>query len=128
MKIGMSLGRCVRDIVEGNVEYDDILVIITRTACETEEHLEEAIHNYMYEPSYLLGLEYDDCISVAKRLFNDGKLHQPRLLRMRAGHPQRFSNGPASTIWWDAFPSSKMDNETVRKSWENYIISLKMAN
>jgi hypothetical protein len=31
MKIGLSYSRCVRDIVDGIVDIDDILVVITRT-------------------------------------------------------------------------------------------------
>jgi hypothetical protein len=31
MKIGLSYSRCVRDIVDGVVDIDDVLVIIART-------------------------------------------------------------------------------------------------
>jgi hypothetical protein len=31
MKIGFSYSRCVRDIVEGDVNIDDVLIIIART-------------------------------------------------------------------------------------------------
>jgi len=31
MKIGLSYSRCVRDIVNGVVDIDDVLVLITRT-------------------------------------------------------------------------------------------------
>ena len=31
MKIGLSYSRCVRDIVDGTVDIDDVLVLITRT-------------------------------------------------------------------------------------------------
>jgi len=31
MKIGLSYSRCVKDIVDGKVMIDDVLVIITRT-------------------------------------------------------------------------------------------------
>ena len=31
MKIGLSYSRCVRDIVDGVVDIDDVLVLITRT-------------------------------------------------------------------------------------------------
>ena len=31
MKIGLSYSRCVRDIVDGRVDIDDVLVIIART-------------------------------------------------------------------------------------------------
>ena len=31
MKIGLSYSRCVRDIVDGTVPIDDVLVVISRT-------------------------------------------------------------------------------------------------
>ena len=31
MKIGLSYSRCIRDIVDGKVDIDDVLVLITRT-------------------------------------------------------------------------------------------------
>ncbi len=31
MKIGLSYSRCVRDIVDGRVDIDDVLIIIART-------------------------------------------------------------------------------------------------
>ena len=31
MKIGLSYSRCVRDIVDGKVDINDVLVIIART-------------------------------------------------------------------------------------------------
>jgi len=31
MKIGLSYSRCVRDIVDGVVDIDDVLVVIART-------------------------------------------------------------------------------------------------
>ena len=31
MKVGLSFSRCLRDIIEDKVKYDDILVIVSRT-------------------------------------------------------------------------------------------------
>ena len=31
MKIGLSYSRCVRDIVDGKVDIDDVLIIVSRT-------------------------------------------------------------------------------------------------
>ena len=31
MKVGLSLSRCVKDIVLGKVMYEDVLVVIART-------------------------------------------------------------------------------------------------
>ena len=31
MKVGLSFSRCLRDIFEGTVKFDDVLVIVSRT-------------------------------------------------------------------------------------------------
>ena len=31
MKIGLSYSRCLREIIEGKVDIDDVLIIISRT-------------------------------------------------------------------------------------------------
>jgi len=36
MKVGSSLSRCVRDIYEGTVGIDDVLVIVARTDFDPE--------------------------------------------------------------------------------------------
>ena len=48
MKIGFSLGRCVRDIVRGDVHIDDVAFIIAATSIHDEEQLTGVIENYMY--------------------------------------------------------------------------------
>ena len=48
MKIGFSLGRCVRDIVNGEVDIDDVAFLITATNIKTPEQV---------HPQYMNGLE-----------------------------------------------------------------------
>ena len=68
MKIGFSLGRCVRDIVRGDVSIDDVAFIIAATNIHDEEQLSRVIENYLYEPTYLNGLDGEQCQSVALEL------------------------------------------------------------
>jgi len=39
MKIGFSLGRCVRDIVNGDIGLDEVAFIITATSISSVEQL-----------------------------------------------------------------------------------------
>ena len=58
MKIGFSLGRCVRDIVSGNVDINDVAFIIAATNIDSEEQLKHVIEDYMYRgDDYLYGLD-----------------------------------------------------------------------
>ncbi len=53
MKIGFSFGRCIRDIVNGEVGYDDVAWIISGTALRDEENVKFCIQDYMYRYVYL---------------------------------------------------------------------------
>ena len=79
MKIGFSLGRCVRDIVRGDVQIDDVAFIIAATSIHDAEQLAGVIENYMYrDDDYLYGLAEDKCQAVALELWNTNRVLQPR--------------------------------------------------
>jgi hypothetical protein len=121
MKIGFSLGRCVRDIVKGEVDINDVAFLITATSIQEETHLENVIYQYMCEPTYLEGLDYDKCKEVAFALWNSNKIIQPRRQGMHR-HKQ-----PEDSIWVDIFPTSLSGNESVKTAWEKYRFMLHMV-
>jgi len=43
MKIGTSLGKCVRSILAGEVKEEDVLFIVSNTKCPNIESLMEVI-------------------------------------------------------------------------------------
>jgi len=79
MKIGFSLGRCIRDIVNGDVNYNDVAYIIAATAIRDEEQLKHVIDDYLYRRDYLEGLDEAACQKIAADLYNSGKVLQPRM-------------------------------------------------
>jgi len=121
MKIGFSLGRCIRDIVNGDVNIDDVAFLITATHVREVTQLENVIHNYMGEPGYLLGLDYDKCKEVARQLWDTNRILQPRAQGLRR-HKQ-----PENSIWVDIFPTIASDNEGVKKAWDAYRFMIHMA-
>lgn len=121
MKIGFSLGRCVRDIVNGDVAIDDVAFIIAATAIREEEQLARVVEDYMYRPGYLDGLDEDNCQQVALALWKSAKILQPRLQGLHR-HMQ-----PENAIWVDMFPTVATDNDTVKKSWDAYRFMLHMV-
>jgi hypothetical protein len=123
MKIGFSFGRCLRDIVTGEVEYDDVLVLITRTHMAQVEHIADVVDQYLDVRHYLGGLDAEDCHKTAIKLWNDGKLHQPRM------YGQSYASRPEGLIWMDLFPSVTKDvNPMVQEAWENYRMTLSLAH
>lgn len=121
MKIGFSLGRCVRDIVNGDVSIDDVAFIITATNVRDRDQMANVISVYMGEPGYLLGLDYEQCLGVAHRLWDTNRLIQPRAQGLHR-HAQ-----PENSIWVDMFPTELTQNESVKKAWDNYRFMLHMV-
>ena len=125
MKVGLSLSRCVRDIVEAKVDYDDVLVIIARTDFDPydESHWNGIWQGYRYggmsnpewadaEPN--LSEEEASAIyrNVAIQLYDGGKLHQPRQF---GAHPRRLPY-----YWLDCVIPPEEMNPAQQKAWDQY--------
>ncbi len=121
MKIGFSLGRCVRDIVKGDVSLDDVAFIITATMIDARPGLDDVIAVYTSDSRYLAGLDYNQCLEVAQTLWDTNRLLQPR----REGLYRHMQ--PESSIWVDIFPTSLSDNDSVKKAWEAYRFMIHMV-
>jgi hypothetical protein len=122
MKIGFSLGRCVRDIVRGDVHIDDVAFIIAATSIHDAEQLADVIENYMYrDDDYLYGLDEDRCQAVALELWNTNRVLQPRRQGMHR-HRQ-----PENAVWIDMFPTAISENDSVKKAWDAYRFMIHMV-
>ena len=121
MKIGFSFGRCIRDIVNGDINIDDVAFLITATRIRDEDHIGQVIGTYMDESTYLLGLDYNKCMEVALILWNTNRVIQPRAQGMHR-HMQ-----PENSIWVDIFPTTLSTNESVKKAWDSYRFMLHMS-
>ena len=121
MKIGFSLGRCIRDIVMGKISEDEVAFIITATCIRELEQLDPVIQDYTYRSDYLQGLDEQECIRVAHSLWNNNKLIQPRREGIHR-HKQ-----PENSIWVDIFPTELSTSEPVKKAWDNYRFMLHMT-
>jgi len=125
MKVGLSLSRCMRDIVEARVDYDDVLVIIARTDFDphNDNHWEGIWDGYRYggmsnpewagaEPT----LSEDEASAVyrnvAKTLYDGGKLHQPRQF---GSHPPRMPY-----YWLDCVVTPEEHTPAQQKAWDKY--------
>jgi len=132
MKIGLSYSRCVRDIVDGKVDIDDVLVIISRTDFDPRDDKQwqgiwEGYAGGSNRGSMIrmfagsnpewgaYGDEDEDRFrSVSIELWESGKLHQPRKFN---AHPRRMPYYWLETV----LPSDELDtNPAVKKAWENF--------
>jgi hypothetical protein len=121
MKIGFSLGRCIRDIVTEKVAIDDVAFIIAATNIREVEQLAPVINDYMIRDDYLYGLDEDSCQQVALELWNSNKLLQPRRQGLHR-HKQ-----PENSVWVDMFPTELSNNESVKNAWNGYRFMLHMV-
>lgn len=121
MKIGFSLGRCVRDIVNEQVSADDVLVIVASTRFETDEQLKGIINDYMFRDDYLYGLDEELCQAVALNLFREGKIHQPRNFGQYRGMIR------SEYIWADLVPTNIDSNAAVQQAWQAYRFMLSLT-
>lgn len=133
MKIGLSYSRCVRDLVEGEVQYDDVLVIIARTDFDPHDDQQWKSIWQGYgggtDTSTMRGLfggvapEWAGYIdedenrfrSISCMLFDDGKLHQPRKFGARPVRRNEY--------WLEAvLPDSELlRNPVVKEAWDRFL-------
>ena len=121
MKIGLSLSRCMRDILEEKVDLYDVLVVIARTDVDphNDSHWKQIWEGYLYgglsHPEWA-GLEEreQEMRGILIELYDTGRLHQPRQF---GAHPRRLPY-----YWLDTFaPEEEIaKNPAAQKAWDNY--------
>jgi hypothetical protein len=123
MKIGLSLSRCVRDIVEGRVDIEDVLILITRTDFDptVQEQWDSIWIGYQSLNPEWIGLDHDAVRDVIMQLWDTGRIHQPRKFGSR---PMRRPE-----IWLEAvLPDSEMEqNPSVKAAWDQFQILAGLA-
>lgn len=122
MKIGLSFSRCLRDIYDGTVDIDDVLVIIARTDfdVDNDDHWNSIWEGYTGN-GITVRSEWQDYLNkeqefrdLARELRDEGKLHQPRQF---GAFPPRLNH-----FWLEAIiPEGDLaDKPAVKRAWENY--------
>jgi hypothetical protein len=138
MKIGLSYSRCVKDIVDGIVDINDVLIIIARTDFNPhdDEQWQGIWQGYAGGSDAALmrgyfggtnpewaGYEDEDRFrSVSIELWEQGKLHQPRKF---GAYPRRRPE-----IWLETvLPSSELEtNPAAKKAWDNFQMIAGLTN
>jgi hypothetical protein len=138
MKIGLSYSRCIRDIVDGKVDIDDVLVIISRTDFDPNDDeqwagiwsgygggTQNAYSRGFFSHSNPEWAGYDNeklFRLVSTELWDQGKLHQPRKF---GAHPSRRPE-----IWLEAvLPSSELEtNPAAKKAWDSFQVIAGLTN
>ena len=126
MKVGLSLSRCLRDMVEGKVLFEDVLVVIARTDVDpyNDEHWKQLFDGYLYggmsNPEWAgMEDEEENLRHVLKQLHANGKLHQPR---QYGAHPPRMPY-----YWLECIVPQDEMNPAQQKAWDNYKLITDLA-
>lgn len=130
MKVGFSLSRCIRDIYEGKVDLNDVIVIVARTNCDdTDESWDELWQGYRQRSGWS-NPEWEDIPEedegkvreIYSDLFRYAKIHQPR---KHGVHPERMRY-----YWLETFaPEEEIsDHPTVKKAWDKYKMLAGLTN
>lgn len=115
-KIGFSASRCIRDIVEGKVNFEDVVFITTGTDCPTKDKWIDVIDAYTqiedWDERSLANLDREKVMMQAHDLWDYGKVHQPRVfgaMRQRSRH-----------VWMDLVHTKedREKNPMLAKAWE----------
>jgi hypothetical protein len=122
MYIGTSLGKCLKDILDGKVKEHEVLVIVSNTMCPDLPRLMDVVVEYYYARSHnrsydLSAHTIEDAQSLAQRLFESGKLHQPRC------HLTTGTLGNAHTLsdtWYEIVPTPSTHNQSVLDAYGQY--------
>ena len=127
MKIGTSLGKCVKSLLDGDVAFDDVLFIVSNTRGPDEEKLREIMTEYWYgyhsDPAYNLSAYTEqEAQDMAVRLFNEGKLFQPRIhIKDLWGNAHGLKD-----TWYDVVPSLG-SSEAAKNAWDAYVMMSKLS-
>jgi hypothetical protein len=135
MKVGLSYSRCIRDIVDGTVDINDVIIVIARTNFDPRDDAQwkgiwlgygggSSVSNMLAaggffshcEPEwagYMLEDE-DKFRQVTIKLWETGKLHQPRKFGI---------NPPRRPEFWleTCLPDSELErNPAAKKAWDHF--------
>jgi len=127
MKVGLSYSRCIKDIVDGVVAIEDVLIVISRTDFDPHDDAQwtgiwegygggQTFGSPFGNPEWIdhPAEDEDRFRSVSIELWETGKLHQPRKF---GAHPRRRPE-----IWLETvLPNSELENNPAAKiAWEKF--------
>ena len=125
--IGTSLGGCLLSLMSKEVSEDEVMVIITRTDCPDFDKFIGVVKAYHAQGNpyasnperyELDDYKLDDLIDLATRLWNNGKIHQPRSFVGSNSYRHPFRNG--DSLWFQVVPTNNNEHPAVVDAYEKY--------
>ena len=128
--IGLSLGGCLQSLLADEVSEDDVMFIVTRTMAPTfEQYIKVVVGYHVYGNPYshnsvkyeISDYSVDKVTDLAARLWNSGKIHQPRVVIGEGyggnyHHPNVYGDG----LWMQVVPTNSNTTPAVVEAYEKY--------
>ena len=121
MYIGTSLGKCVKDILDGKVKEAEVLFIASNTMCPDLPRLMDVIETYYHERSHVPAYDMtshslEAAKALAQRLYENGQLHQPRCFKTGwSGNAHNLRD-----TWYEIAPTPSTHNQSVIDAYGQY--------
>jgi len=122
VKVGLSYSRCIRDILDGHVQEQDVLVIVARTKFDPHNDQQWADIYRGYELGWsVTGHTESDYRDLTIRMYDNGQIHQPRLFDAGRRHLGRQIIGPG-THWRDLvlIPEDLEQHPAAQELWDQF--------
>lgn len=123
MLIGLSLARCIKDIVNLEVHEADVLCIISNTnfAWENSQTFEDLwvrhSNKNLFNNDSWFDLDKDLCQECIDFLWHSGKIHQPRQF---SNAPTQLSDAIIKYHWLECILPQEHLTPSVKEAWEQY--------
>lgn len=123
--IGTSLGKCLKSILMGEVPEDKVLLIVTATDTRSFEQYMKVVDMYYKDGNHysrnpelytVFGVTEEEYKTVAARLWNEGKIHQPR------NFPDYWGGNALlrDQVWLQVVPTNQNSTPAVVDAYEKY--------
>lgn len=123
--IGTSLGKCLKSILTGEVREEDVLLIISATSAPNFNSFMEVVNEYYKHGNYfsnnpelyeVSGITEEQYKSLAQRLWEKGKIHQPLT------YPGHYNESRVirGQTWLQIVPTNQNTTPAVIDAYEKY--------
>ena len=133
MKVGLSYNRCIVDILDGQVQERDVLVIVTRTKFDPHNDQQWAdIYGGYWQAWSKSNYTESDYRDLTIRMYDNGQIHQPRLFDAGRGAVGQITGGAGGgdRRWRDLvlIPKDLDQHTAARDAWEHFRVLASLSS
>lgn len=133
MKVGLSYNRCIVDILDGQVQERDVLVIVTGTKFDPHNDQQWAdLYGGYWQAWSKFNYTESDYRDLTIRMYDNGQIHQPRLFdagRGAVGQMTRDGSG-GDRRWRDLvlIPKDLDQQPAAKELWDKFRVVARLSN